>query len=156
MLSVLAITPSFHIPTVKAIGETPSIQAADDSINQAFTNVLAAEKAGADVSQLLVQLNAAGALLAEADNAYQIGNLGNSTSAADNSRLLANQVNSDAIGLQNSSITKSQINTSLTIVFSLGAALVFVVLMLLIWRRFSCEYNKKFLTSKPTVVENAT
>ena len=68
ILSVLAIMPIFHLPIVKANNETASIQAADASINQAFTNVLAAEKAGGDVTQLLAQLNTAGALLAEAEN----------------------------------------------------------------------------------------
>ena len=148
MLSVLAITPSFNLPTAKASNETASIQSADNSINQAFTNVLAAEKAGADVTRLLTELNAAGALLAEAENTYQTGNLNNSTSAADNARLLANQVNSDAIGLLNSSITQSQTNKSLTIVFSLSAGLIFVVLMLLIWRRFKSGFSWKLLVFK--------
>jgi predicted PurR-regulated permease PerM len=143
------------MPIVKASNETASIQSADDSINQAFTNVLAAEKAGADVTQLLTKLNAAGAFLAEANNAYQTGNLSNSTSAADDARLIANQVNSDAIGLRNSSVTQSQNNTFLTVIFSVGAAFIFVVLMLLVWRRFKRGFSWKLLASKPTVVDNA-
>ena len=155
MLSVLTIISSFYLPIVKASDETPSIQAADVSINQAFTNVLAAEKAGGNVAQLLTELNTAGALLAQAENAYQTGNLGNVTSAADSARLIANQVNSDAIGLRNSSITQSQNNTLLTVIFSVGAALLFVVLMVLVWRRFKRGFNRKFLALKPTVVKNA-
>ena len=155
MLSVLTIIPSLNLPIVKASNETPSIQAANASINQAFTNVLAAEKAGGNVARLLTELNTAGAFLAQAENAYQTGNLDSVTSTADSARLIANQVNSDAIGLRNSSITQSQNNTLLTVIFSVGAAFIFIVLMLLVWRRYKRGFNRKFLALKPTVVKNA-
>ncbi len=156
MLSVLAVLPGFHLPLVKASNETTSLQAADASINQAFTNVLAAEKAGGNVTQLLAKLNTAGALLAEAENAYNTGNLNNVISTADSARLVANQVNSDAIGLRNSSITQSQNNLLFTVVFSVISAITFVVVMFLIWRRFKRGFTEKLLSSKPKVVENAT
>ena len=155
MLSVLTIIPSFHLPIAKASNETASIQTADDSINQAFTNVLAAEKAGGNVTQLLARLNDAGTLLAEANNTYQTGNLDNVTSEADNARLIANQVSSDAIGIRNSSIIQSQNNLILTVVFSVISSVTFIVVMFLIWRRFKRGFTRKLLASKPTVVENA-
>ena len=155
ILSVLAIVPSFHLPTVKASNETVSIQAADASINQAFTNVLAAEKAGGKVTQLLAQLNTAGALLAQADNDYNVGNLENVTSSANNARTIANQVNSDAIGLRNSSVTQSQNNSLLTVFFSVISTIIFIAAMFLVWRRVKNGFSRKLLNSKPVVAENA-
>lgn len=156
MLSALAIMSSFYLPIVKANNETTSIQTADASINQAFTNVLAAEKAGGNVTQLLAKLNAAGAVLAEAENDYNTGNLNNVVSAANNARLMANQVNSDAIGLRNSSINQSRNNLLFTVVFSVISSIVFVLVIFLIWRRFKREFSEKLLSSKPKVFKNAT
>ncbi len=147
--------PIFHLPIVKAINETESIQAADASINQAFTNVLAAEKAGGDVTQLMSQLNTAGALLAEAENTYNSGNLENVTSLANNARSISNQVNSDAIGLRNSSIIQSQNSSLFTVVFSVISTIIFIAVMFLFWRRLKNGSNRKFLSSKPMVAENA-
>jgi ATP-dependent Zn protease len=151
VLSVLVSMPTAHLAVVKASNETASIEAANASINQAFTNVLAAGKAGGNVTQLLATLNTAGALLAEADNAYQTGSLDNANSLANNARSISIQVNSEAIGLRNSSNSASQSNMVLTAFFSVIAAIIFCELMLLMWRRFKRGYNRKLLTSKPMV-----
>jgi hypothetical protein len=144
-----------QITLVKASNETTSIQAANSSINQAFTNVLAAEKAGGNVTQLLARLSSAGELLAEADNAYRSGNLANVTSEAENAGLIADQVNSDAISLQNASISRSQNNFLLTLIFSVDGVFVFVVVLFLVWRRVKRGYMKRLRGLKPEVVENA-
>lgn len=156
IMLLITIVPSFHMTFVKASNESASIEAADSSINQAFTNVLAAEKAGGNVSQLLAKLNSAGELLAEADNAYRSGNLVNITSKAENARLIADQVNSDALSLLNASIGRSRNSFVLTLIFSVDGALVFVVVLLLVWRRFKRDHMKKLLGLKPEVVENKT
>lgn len=139
---------------VKASNERASIEAADSSINQAFTNILAAEEAGGNVTQLLARLNSAGSLLAEADNAYRNGNLVNVTSKAENARSIADQVNSDAISLQNASISRSQNSFILTLIFSVDGAIIFAVVLIIVWRWFKRGYMKKVLTSKPEVIKN--
>jgi hypothetical protein len=149
MLSILAIIPIFNLPIVEAMNETVNIEAADASINQAFTNILAAEKAGGNVTQLLIKLNTAGTLLAEAENYYKAGYLINVTSVADNARLIANQVNSDALGLRNLSISQSQNNSLFTIVFSIMSTIAFIVVMFLIWRGYKRVSYRKLLNSKP-------
>ena len=47
------------------------LQEANASVNQAFNSVLDAEKAGANVTDILVQLNAAAGTLAKAENSYR-------------------------------------------------------------------------------------
>ena len=63
------------------------------AVEQAFNAVLDAEKAGANVTQLLAKLNTAGELLADAQNALNSGNnVANITSKAENATQIAVQV----------------------------------------------------------------
>ena len=155
VLLVITLTVSLQITPVKASNESASIEAANSSINQAFTNVLAAEKAGGNVTQLLTDLNSAGQLLAAAENAYRSENLTNVTSYSENATSIANQVNSGALSLLNASSNRSQNNFWLTLVFSIDGAFVLVVVLLLVWRRFKRNYLKNLLGLKPRVVKNA-
>jgi hypothetical protein len=155
ILLIITVIAGLQITLVKASNESASIQAANSSINQAFANVLDAEKAGGNVTQLLAKLNSAGEFLAEADNAYRSGNLANVTSEAENARLMADQVNSNALSLLNASIGGSQNSFVLTLIFSVDGVFVFVVVLLLVWRRFKRGYMKKLHGLKPEVVENA-
>jgi len=155
VLLVITLTVSLQITPVKASNESASIEAANSSINQAFTNVLAAEKAGGNVTQLLTDLNSAGQLLAAAENAYRSENLTNVTSYSENATSIANQVNSGALSLLNASSNRSQNNFWLTLVFSIDGAFVLVVVLLLVWRRFKRNYRKNLLGLKPRVVKNA-
>lgn len=151
VLVTIIIVPNSQV-LVDARNERESIEAAASSLNQAFTNVLAAENAGGNVTQLLARLNGAGELLAEADNAYRSGNLSNVTSTAEDARSIADQANSDAISLLNSS--RSQNSLVLNLVFSVSGAIVFTAVLLLVWRHVKHDYMKKLLSSKPEVVEN--
>lgn len=155
VLLIVAIGVSLQTTLVKANIESASIETANSSINQAFTNVLLAEKAGGNITQLLTRLNSAGELLAEAENAYQSGNTANVTSKAENARQIADQVNVDAIKLRDVSLVESQNNFWFTLAFSVVVgAVVFGIILLLVWRRFKRAHLKKLLGLKPEVVEN--
>ena len=142
---------------VAAQTNTPlsKLQAADNAVGQAFNSVLEAEKAGGNVTQLLIKLNNAGALLAEAQNAYNSGNSANVTSIAENVQQIADQVNLDATNLRNISLIESQNGFWLTLVFSVVGAVVFGLFLLFIWRRFKRAFIKKLLYAKPEVVDTA-
>ncbi len=146
---------AFQTPIVLA-DEKTSIEAANQSINQAFTNVLAAEKAGGNITQLLVSLNAAGKLLADAESAYNSGNLTNVASKADNARQIADQVNTDALALKDASLASSQSNFWYTLIFSIGGAVAFGIAVFFIWKRFRRSYVKKMLSTKPELVKSET
>ncbi len=153
ILIIVTIIPSFKM-AFAASSDSASIQAADSAINQAFKNVLAAEKTGGNVTQLLTNLNNAVELLSEANNAYQSGDTNGVSSNADNARSIANQVNSDALTLQNVSISQSHNRFLFTIIFSIASPLIYVVIFLVGWRRFKRGYNKRLLALKPKVVNN--
>jgi hypothetical protein len=132
------------------------LQTASNGLERAFNVVLGAEKAGGNVTHLLVKLNTAGILLAEAQNAYNSGNTTNVSLIADNVRQIADQVNSDALNLRNASVINSQNSFWLTLVFTVVGAVVFGISLLIDWRRFKRNYIKKLLGTKPEVVDNTT
>jgi hypothetical protein len=146
MITVIA---SAYFTVVKAQNDAASIEAANSSINQAYKNVLAAEKAGGDVTKLLTKLNNAGELLAEAENAYKSGNLANAVSNAENARILADQVNSDAVNLRNDSVAIFKTSFISSAIFSIVGAVVLSVVLLFVWRSFKSSFIKKFHSMKP-------
>ena len=92
---------------------TSMLQTANNSLGQAFNSVLDAEKTGGNVTQLLIKLNTAGTILADAQNALNSGNTENITSNIENVLQMANQINDDAINLRNVSLLQSQNSLSL-------------------------------------------
>lgn len=152
---LLAIVAINQTQFVEVAGEAASIDAANSSINQAFLSVLEAEKAGGDITQLLIELNRAGELLAEAQNALQAGDLSGISLNAVSAKQIADQVNIEALNLKEVSLVESQYNLWATLVFSVVGAVVFGVALLLVWRRFKRAYMKRLLTLKPEVVEDA-
>ena len=133
------------------------LQAANTAVDQAFSVVLDAEKAGANVTQLLAKLNTAGELLADAQNTYNSGNnAANVISMAEHAIQIAQQVNVDALNLRNNAQFESQNKIQNTVIFSVVGAIVFVILLFLIWRRFRRAHLIKVFGMRPEVVENAT
>jgi hypothetical protein len=130
------------------------LQLANSAVGQAFNAVFNAEKAGGNVARLLVKLNTAGELLANAQNAYNSGNTANVISMVENVTQLAEQINGEAINLRNKSVIESQNSFLLTLIFSTVGAVVFGVSLLYGWRRFRRSFMKKLLGLKPEVVEN--
>jgi hypothetical protein len=130
-----------------------SIQQADSSLSNAFVRVLEAEAAGGNITNFIIKLNSAGELLSSAQNAYRSGNLGNVARDADTARLIAEQVSSDASAVKDSSIRDGQINLILTSAFSVVGALVFLVVLFLLWRSFKRLHIKSFHHMKPKVVD---
>jgi ATP-dependent Zn protease len=153
---IVIVIIGFQIASVKASNEIDRIEAANLSINHAFANVLVAESAGGNISDLLTKLNGAGELLTEAKNDYQSGNLVDVNAKADNATIIANQVNTDAVNLTINSKNYSENKLVLTIIFSIVAIILFLAALRLFWRRAKRGYYKKLFGSKPEVVNNQT
>ncbi len=141
---------------VWADSEQASIEAANSSINQAFGVVLDAEKAGGNVTALLAELNEAGSLLAEAENAFRTGNLTEVTVKTGNATRIAENVRNEASNLRDTSLANSQNAFWFILLFSAISSAVFTLVLGLVWRRFRSTYLKKLLKEKPEVVTNET
>lgn len=156
MILIVIVTVNFNATTVLANNEQIIINNAAATINQAFNNLLAVEKAGGNISQLLNELNEAGSLLADAKNSYRNNNLSSVITKAQEAREIAIKVNNETLNMRFVSLIGTQDSLWLTLVFSVVSAIIFTVLLLLIWRRFKRDYISKLLDMKPEVIDNAT
>jgi|WetSurMetagenome_2_1015567.scaffolds.fasta_scaffold58104_4 hypothetical protein len=156
-LAVLAVLVScFVVTPTQASAESQSIVNATSAINQAFNNVLTAEQLGANVTVLLSKLNTAGQLLSQAKNYYSSGSMSDVTEKAQSAQSIADQVNNQALALQITASNQSKSNFYQTAAVSVIGAVVFVLILLLIWRRVKSSYFKKLLDSKIEGVADGT
>ncbi len=148
----VAFSLLFQVGCLAQTDQTQSkLQAADTAVDQAFSAVSAAEKAGVNVTSLLIQLNNATRLLGQAENAYATGD--NSTAISDANAVLpiANQVLTEAQTADSSASVSSQNNFELTIALTIVAAALFIVDLILSWDLFKDYYIKRLLKAKPKV-----
>ena len=103
------------------------LQAANTAINEAFNAVLAAEKAGANVTGLLAQLNVAEADLAEAENSYRSGDSSAAATQADSVLPIAQQVTTAAQNAKQTATVSGQNAFWSTIAFTVIGVFVFVL-----------------------------
>lgn len=129
-----------------------SILSADYAIRQAYTHVLEAENACANVSELVAKLNIAAGYLAEAQNAYVTGNFdiiaGKCRAAMD----IANDVTVSAIILRDNALFETNNNFKVTLFFSVIGITLFLMLLYVIWRKFKTYYFKRLLELKPELI----
>jgi hypothetical protein len=145
---------SGHYAFAQADQTESKLQAANNAVEQAFNAVLDAEKAGANVTSFLVQLNVAAGDLAQAENSYHAGDSNTAVVQADSVLPIAQDVTNSAQGAQQAALVSGQRTVWLTITFSLIGAFELVFALFLVWRQFKRRYMKKFLDLKPEVDEN--
>jgi hypothetical protein len=129
------------------------LQAANNSVNQAFNAVLDAEKAGATVTDLLAQLNTAADILAQAENSYRAGDINASIAKANSLLPITQEIANNAQVLKQSAIVNTQNNFWSTIIFTVVIAVVFVLVLFFVWRWFKRNYMKRLSESKPEVTD---
>jgi hypothetical protein len=132
-----------------AIGE------ADNALRMAFEAVLDAERAGANVSDLIVKLDEAGGLLAEAENAYRVGNFSEAVSRAEGCSVLADGVVGEALSLKSSALADAQTAFWQNLTFSCFGGATFLVVLFFVWGWSKRVYAEKLLRMKPEVASDA-
>ena len=148
-LTLLPFHVSANDEASSAIGE------ADNALRMAFEAVLEAERAGVNVSDLIVKLDGAGGLLAEAEVAYWTGNLDEAVSKADQCSVLADGVMDEASVLKSLALAEAQNGFFQTLTFSLVGSGAFLLMTFFVWGWFKRVYAKKLLKMKPEVASNA-
>ncbi|MEM3731876.1 MAG: hypothetical protein QXE74_08955 [Candidatus Bathyarchaeia archaeon] len=126
----------------------------ENTFGQAFSVVLEAEAAGANVSHLIVKLNDAGKLLAEAEMAYRIGNFAEASSKAEECSALIDGILNEALNLKSSAFADAKLRLSNTLLFSLISEIVFITTLISIWILFKHFYFRKLLEMKPEITSN--
>jgi hypothetical protein len=128
------------------------LQVANTAVEQAFNAVLDAEKAGANVTGLLVQLNDVAGILAQAENSYRTGDSGTVAAKADSVLPIAQQVTAAAQSARQAATTSGKNAFWETIAFTAVGSVVFVYVLLLVWRRVKRNYIKNLSQAKPELV----
>lgn len=127
------------------------LQEANNVVNAGFNALFAAEKAGANITSLLSQLNNAALLLGQAEIANRTGDYATAAARADSVVLAAQPVASQAELVQSQAETASQDALWLNIAFTFVDALIFLVILFVGYRWLKARYIKNILESKPQV-----
>ncbi len=127
------------------------LQAANTAVEQAFNAVLDAEKAGANVTDLLVSLNNAAGILAQAENSYRTGDNNTAAAQADSVLPIAQEVTASAQDAKQTALVSGQNAFWFIIAFTVIAVFVFVLVLFLVWRWFNRSYIKNLYKAKPEV-----
>ena len=128
------------------------LQAANSAVEQALNAVLDAERAGANVTDLLSQLNYAEGKLTQAEISFRTGYSNKAAVQADNVLPIAQQVTTAAQVAKQTALDSGQISFWSSIVSTVVGALVFVLVLFLVWGWFKRSYFKSLSDAKPEVV----
>lgn len=129
-----------------------NINHAELLINQAFISVLDAEKVGANVTDLLAQLNYALGLLAHAENSYRAGDVNTAEAQVDNIISISQRVTFEAQNAKQVAIVSGQYTFWFTITLTVIGILVLVLVLFLFWRLFKRNYIRELSEAKPELV----
>jgi hypothetical protein len=157
VLLIIAFGTSFftmHFADAQTYPTKSKFGYANDVVEQAFNAVLDAEKAGANVTDLLAQLNDAAGILAQAENIYRTGDSNTAVAQADSVLPIAQEVTTLAQDAKQTAIVSSQNVFWSTIAFTVIGAFVFVLALFLVWRRFKRSYVNNLFQAKPEVTAN--
>jgi len=152
LVLVLAGLLSHGVFVVRGADEaSSSVGEADVAVRQAFNATLDAERAGANVSGLILRLNEAGSVLAEAEMALGNGNSSEAAGKAGQCIGIAESVKGDADVLKASALDGARTVFWASLAFSVVGIAVFVVVLALVWRWFKGGYVRRMLGMKPEV-----
>jgi hypothetical protein len=152
LLLVLVVGSCFGVFSVFGADDVSSkVSAAEGAVASAFSGVLDAEKAGANVTGLLVQLDNSAGLLAQAEMAFRKGDANATAVKADGALAGASVVQSEASAAKDNALVASQNALWLTVGFSLVGSVAFVLVLFFVWRWLRRRYSAGLLEAKPEV-----
>jgi hypothetical protein len=154
VLVLLALLGLFSstIFVVGGAGEASSTMSnANGAVRVAFNAVLEAERAGANVSDLIARLDKAARLLDEAEVALNRGNLGEASNMAGQCIGIAENVKVDADVLKASALDEAQSVFWMSFPLSAVSIAAFIVVLVLVWLWFKRRYTRKVSGTKPEV-----
>jgi len=155
LVLVLAGLFSHGVFVVRGADEaSSSVGEADVAVRRAFNATLDAERAGANVSGLILRLNEAGEILTEAEMALGNGNSSEAAGKAGQCIGIAQSVKGDADVLKASALDGARTVFWASLTFSVVGIAVFVVVLALVWRWFKRGYVEKMFGMKPEVAHD--
>jgi succinate dehydrogenase hydrophobic anchor subunit len=149
-LALISVT--FCVKCVFAEVDQSSLKVAEaeNAVDLAFSAVLGAEHAGANVTDLLARLNYAGELLAQAEIAVRKED-SSAGAKADGTVSIANEVEAAAVAAEKEALDDALNGFWSSVAFSVVGVVVFVLALFLVWSRFRRRYHGGLLEAKPEV-----
>ncbi len=152
ILATLASVPSVHSTSLTASQTSQDLLEAERIVGVAFNATLDAERTGADISNILITLNPATSLLAQAEEAARTGNA-NATDLAARAVYLCYQVNTAALDAQIATLDKAQNTRWITLILTVIVEAAFIVILIQLWRQLKKNYIRTIADAKPEVNE---
>lgn len=128
-----------------------AIDQAERDLNTVFAEVAEADKAGADVSMLLDELNSAGIYLSRANAAFNAGDFESAVVLAGNCSDAVGGVASEAANLKSYTEAAHSNAVLLAVLVSIFGVLIVMVLGFVGWRFLRRRYIRDFLDKRPKV-----
>jgi uncharacterized membrane protein len=150
-LSCLIISRVFAVSSDDA---QAAINSAESKVISVYKSVLEAEKAGANVSSLLVKLNNGSALLSKAQMQYRIGNFSEAVNFANQCYDSLSGIETEADDLRDSAVMLRKQGMLISAVGSTLAISAVLYVSIFGWRFFKEKYSKRVLGMKPEVQAN--
>jgi hypothetical protein len=129
------------------------LQFATNEFAQAFVAVSDAQKAGANVTFLVAQLNSAAGSLSQADMLFARGDFNGTVAAASAASLAAQSIIPQAQSLEAAAQVSSRNAAFNSVIFSVAGVVVFLSVLFLIWSYVKKSYLRNILEAKPEVIE---
>jgi hypothetical protein len=133
---------------------TQGIERAEGVLGSAYEVVLKAEQAGANISGLLVRLNDAGELLAEAQVVFGLGEFDDAVFLADYCSDIGGEVRDEADELHVEAHESKITSSWLTMVGSTVGVACVVFVSFWGWHVFKRRYLRRVLGMKPEVIKD--
>jgi beta-lactamase regulating signal transducer with metallopeptidase domain len=155
LIFLFAVSIFSSVATARGASESEATSAsnqADETVTAAYIATLKAEEAGADISDLLTQLDEAGELLARAHMAYRSYDFDEATHFANLANSIGAEIQSEADVAKVAASAEGQQHLAIAIIVSVVSAVLVVIGSFFGWRVFKRRYYERVLKMKPEVV----
>ena len=152
LLILSASVSSIFVFGVRALSEdvaTSAISRAEDVVASAYEDVLQAEGSGANVSNLLIRLNEAGELLAQAHVSYRLEDFNGAARLANLGSQIGEEVRVEAFELRDQAVLEASRRFRWTMIGSILGVAIVVGASFLGWRIFKRCYYRRVLGMRP-------
>ncbi len=134
------------------VGQSSALQNAEQTVGQAYDAVLAAQKAGANVTSLVNSLNGVAILLGQAENEYRVGDSAAASADAASAVTVALQVMVAAQSAAGQARASAETALWSNLALAVVGSIVFLLVLLFVWRWFKRRYISSLSEARPEVI----
>ena len=150
----ISLSETQILKVANAETDTELLTNIDEVLNNAFETLSRAEENGAQINDLIKELNKANSLYQELKTALREGDTEKATIIAQECVSISLQVTKEANNLATAALKQSKTQRERRNLILRAAIIAVTISSLIIWKRFKQYYTKQALGMKPTVIED--